>query len=125
MLRTAGLAARPAKGVKPTSLLAPTGLTADGFSDGTLLLKWTRTNRVRTGFVVETSADGAVWEYVGTTMRTSFRAPGAGLRAGAGGLRAGDGGELRPRLGPVERRVGLRADSPRVRTEGGVASLRG
>ena len=76
MLRTAGLAARPAKGVRPTSLDAPANLMAQGFSDGSLALKWIRTNRARTGFVVETSADGLGWTYLGTTMRTTLRAKG-------------------------------------------------
>ena len=75
MLRAAALSARPSKGVKPTSLAAPTGLTADGFSDGTLALKWTRTSKTRVGFVVETSADGAAWDYLATTMRTDLKAP--------------------------------------------------
>ena len=72
MLRAAALSARPSKGSKPTALAAPTGLTADGFSDSTLALKWTRTNRTRTGFVVETSPDGQSWFYVATTTRAGL-----------------------------------------------------
>ena len=76
MLRAAGLSARPTKGARPTSLDAPTKLNAEGSTDGVLTLTWTRTNRVRTGFVVETSADGASWDYLATTMRTSLKANG-------------------------------------------------
>lgn len=57
----AAFAPKPSRGAWPQALVAPAALVAEGFSDGTLALKWVPQGRTRTTFVVETSADGQAW----------------------------------------------------------------
>ncbi len=62
--------------LRAAALFAPTGLTAEGYSDGTLALSWTPQNRTRVSYVVEVSPDGQNWSYRATTQRRTLKAPG-------------------------------------------------
>ena len=64
--------ARPAKPVRATSVPAPTELLATPNVAGDATLVWKRNGApANTSYIVESSADGLLWEFVQVTTRTS------------------------------------------------------
>ena len=86
--------ARPAKPVRPTSVPAPVDLLATPTILGQVKLAWKRDGApTTTSYVVESSADGVLWEYAAVTTRASLtlsgHAPGAQAWFRVRGSRAG------------------------------------